>query len=134
MQCGAQCPEDSFNPISPTTISAALATRATVKASPIITIPKMNAPTAPIPVHTAYAVPSGNWRMAMASSTKLPSAVTTVNTDGQSRGKPSEVLRPAAHATSSKPAINRRIQDMRQLHGQMGPSPFVKPQGRPYEL
>src|SRR5258708_23867685 len=61
----------------------------------------------------------------MASRTKLPSAVTVVNTDGQSRVKPSEVLRPAAHATSSKPAISRRIQDMRQLHGQMGPSPFV---------
>ena len=50
---GAQCPEESFNPISPITMSAALATRATVNASPIITIPKMNAPTAPMPVHTA---------------------------------------------------------------------------------
>ncbi len=48
-----QCPEDSFSPTSPTTISAALATRATVSASPIITMPKMNAPTAPMPVQTA---------------------------------------------------------------------------------
>ncbi|VVD27747.1 protein of unknown function [Paraburkholderia dioscoreae] len=53
LECQAQCPEDSFSPINPITISAALATRATLNASPIITIPKMNAPTAPMPVHTA---------------------------------------------------------------------------------
>ena len=43
-------------------------------------------------------------------------AVTMVNTEGHSRVKPSELLRPAAQATSSKPATNRRIQDMEQLH------------------
>src|ERR1700744_5764240 len=67
----------------------------------------------------------------MASSAKLPSAVTTVKTDGQKRVKLSEVLRPAAHATSSKPAISRRNQDIRQLHEKMGPSPLIDRSVRP---
>src|SRR6201996_9650607 len=59
----------------------------------------------------------------MASRTKLPRAVTTVNTDGQKRVKPSEVLRPAAHATSSRPAIKRRTQDMRRTPNRIGAVP-----------
>lgn len=53
LPCRAQCPDESLSPISPTTISAALATRASVSASPIMTMPNRKAPTAPMPVHTA---------------------------------------------------------------------------------
>lgn len=48
-----QCPDESFSPTSPATISTALNTRAADSASPMNTMPKMNAPTAPMPVQTA---------------------------------------------------------------------------------
>jgi hypothetical protein len=44
-------------------------------------------------------------------------------------------LRPAAHATSSKPAIKRRIQDTGDLHGLDGAVPDESNvQGRPYSF
>ena len=48
-----QCPDDNFNPIRPTTINDALTMRAAVSASPMTAMPKINAPTAPMPVQTA---------------------------------------------------------------------------------
>lgn len=52
-QASPQAAELSLSPMMPSTISAALATRATLTASPIMTMPNTNAPTAPIPVQTA---------------------------------------------------------------------------------
>lgn len=61
-------------------------------------------PTAPIPVHTAYAVPNGSERSASAINVKLRTIATTVAAVGQNRVNPSEYLRPSAQPTSSKPA------------------------------
>jgi hypothetical protein len=49
-----------------------------------------------------------------------------VNSEGHSRVKPSELLRPAAQATSSKPATHRKIQDMKQLHWSDGAVPVCE--------
>jgi hypothetical protein len=64
----------------------------------------MMLPTAPIPVHTAYAVPNGSERSAIAIKTKLRTIAITVAAVGQNRVNPSEYLRPSAQPTSSRPA------------------------------
>jgi hypothetical protein len=67
-------------------------------------------PTAPIPVHTAYAVPKGSDRNAMAISPKLSAIATSVATVGQNLVSPSEYFRPKAQATSSRPAASSASQ------------------------
>src|SRR6266436_1520700 len=57
----------------------------------------MMLPTAPIPVHTAYAVPNGN---------DLRASAIRVAAVGQNPVSPSEYFRPNAQAISSNPAAN----------------------------
>src|SRR5712664_1716442 len=64
----------------------------------------MMLPTAPIPVHTAYAVPNGSDLSASAISPKLSAIATRVAAVGQNRVSPSEYFRPNAQAISSNPA------------------------------
>src|ERR1700682_1719636 len=66
----------------------------------------MMLPTAPIPVHTAYALPKGSDLSASAISPKLNAIATRVAAVGQNRGSPSEYFRPNAQAISSNPAAN----------------------------
>src|SRR6202158_290075 len=61
-------------------------------------------PTAPIPVHTAEAVPNGSDLSATAINPKLSAIAARVAAVGQIRVSPSEYFRPNAQATSSKPA------------------------------
>jgi len=61
-------------------------------------------PTAPIPVHTAYAVPNGSERNASAINVKLSTMATAVAAVGQNRVSPSEYFKPSAQPTSSRPA------------------------------
>jgi hypothetical protein len=49
------------------------------------TTPTTNAPTAPMPVHTAYAVPKGSVRIDTESSAKLTTRQTNVTTLGPTR-------------------------------------------------
>ena len=63
-------------------------------------------PTAPMPVQTAYAVPKGSDRNAIAISPKLSAIATMVAAVGQNRVSPSEYFRPSAQATSSRPAAS----------------------------
>ena len=69
----------SFSPTIPATMSAADAIRNAEADSPNMTMPAMNPPTAPTPVHTAYAVPIGIDFMATASSQTL-AAIPPTNT------------------------------------------------------
>jgi hypothetical protein len=64
----------------------------------------MMLPTAPMPVHTAYAVPKGSERSASAIRAKLRTIATAVHAVGQNLVSPSEYFRPSAQATSSSPA------------------------------
>ena len=95
----------------PATISARLAMRARLDDSPSSRIPVMAAPTAPMPVQTAYAVPTGSDRIAQDNNTILTIIAVTVMTLGVRRVKPWVYLRPIAHTTSSRPAMKRMIQD-----------------------
>src|SRR5260370_22656261 len=61
-------------------------------------------PTAPIPVHTAYAVPNGSDLSATAINPKLSAIATRVAAVGQNRVRPSEYFRPNAQAISNNPA------------------------------
>ena len=70
----------------------------------------MMLPTAPMPVHTAYAVPKGSERSACAIRAKLSTIATAVAAVGQNRVNPSEYLRPSAQATSSSPAASSASQ------------------------
>lgn len=88
-------------------MSAMQARRSALAGSPSMTMPKMAVPTVPMPVHTAYPVPSGSWRSARPSRPTLPPMAPRVSTDGASRVKPSVYFNPTAQPTSSKPAMNR---------------------------
>ena len=57
----------NFSPRIPVTISARQASLLKAAESPNSTMPSPTVPTAPIPVHTAYAVPSGRLRVATRS-------------------------------------------------------------------
>lgn len=61
-------------------------------------------PTAPIPVHTAYAVPNGNERSASAIKPKLSMIANPVAAVGQKRVSPLEYFSPSAQPISSRPA------------------------------
>jgi hypothetical protein len=75
-------------------------------------MPMMMLPTAPIPVHTAYAVPKGSDRKATAISAKLSAMAAMVAAVGQNRVSPSEYFSPSAQPTSSSPAARRAAQPL----------------------
>ena len=60
---------------------------------------------APMPVHTAYAVPIGSISTDLASSIMLIINATTVASVGLGFVRPSEYSNPIAQADSNKPAI-----------------------------
>jgi hypothetical protein len=68
------------------------------------TIPNIATPTAPIPVYTAYAVPTGIVFMASDSNQKLVAIAEIVKSEGISFVNPSVYLSPIAHPHSNKPA------------------------------
>ncbi len=67
----------------------------------------MAVPTAPIPVHTAYAEPTGSDLSETANSQTLMAIDTPVAMDGQNFVKPSEYFSPIAHPVSNSPAMIR---------------------------
>src|ERR1700751_6064249 len=67
-------------------------------------------PTAPIPVHTAYAVPKGSDRSASDINAKRSAIATTVAMVGQNLVRPSEYFSPSAQATSNSPAARSAAQ------------------------
>jgi hypothetical protein len=72
--------------------------------SPNISMPAIMLPAAPIPVHSAYAVPNGTDLREYPSSAKLEAIANSIPTVGQNLVNPSDDLRVNAHTTSSKPA------------------------------
>jgi len=88
----------------PAMMSASEANRSSVRGSPSNRIPNAAAPSAPMPVHTAYAVPTGNVRTASASRYIEPAIATSVTTLATGLVKPCEYLRPTAQTVSSTPA------------------------------
>src|SRR4030095_10220805 len=98
-----------YRPAMPAMISTMQTMRAAVAGSLNRNMPSTAAPTAPIPVHAAYAVPTGRILTAMARSQKLNPAATMVTIDGASLVNPSEYFIPMAQTTSSRPAITRNV-------------------------
>lgn len=82
--------DDSFINTRPLMISTAAATRIKLTCSPKKMIPAKKAPTAPMPVQTVYAVPSGSDRIEYDRRAKLMIMVTRVTSDGANRVKPSD--------------------------------------------
>ncbi len=82
-------------------ISTAAAPRPIVSGSPRTATPAAKAPTAPMPVHTVYAVPSGGDFIEIDSSPKLASIVNSVTTDAPGRVKPAESFIVKAQTISS---------------------------------
>jgi hypothetical protein len=75
-------------------------------------IPTIAVPAAPIPVHTAYAVPTGRTLSDQLSSEKLPAAKTKNPKLGHNFVKPLESLSIVAKPTSRKPAVITAIHAM----------------------
>src|SRR5579862_5842787 len=84
-------------------------------------MPTMMLPTAPIPVHTAYAVPKGSDRKATAIMAKLDAIAATVAAVGQNRVSPSEYLSPSAQPISSSPAARSAAHPLTALRSRMEP-------------
>lgn len=74
--------------------------------------PRIAVPNAPMPTHTAYAVPIGMVLAAQASSHMLPASAIAVSTLGQSFVNPCVYLSPTAQPHSSKPATSNAIHAM----------------------
>src|SRR5690606_16728013 len=94
----------SFNPSTPSTISAMQPSRSGFADSPSSAMPSKAVPAAPTPVQTAYAVPAGSARIASASNQKLTAAPTITTTDGHSFENPSLYFSPSAQTISNSPA------------------------------
>ena len=94
----------------PVTMNAAAAKRMGVAASPRTAMPTRNAPTAPMPVQTVYAVPSGSVFIEIESSAKLAIISTIVKIDGVKMVKPSDRFIEYAQAISRSPAKVKKIQ------------------------
>tara|TARA_Y100001980_G_C14341466_1_gene155523 strand:- start:114 stop:371 length:258 start_codon:yes stop_codon:yes gene_type:complete len=74
-------------------------------------IPKIEAPTAPIPTHIAYAVPMGRVCAAFESKYMLPARAISVKALGMMRVNPSVYFRPTAQNISNIPAKNNISHD-----------------------
>ena len=81
-------------------------------------MPAIAAPTAPVPVHTAYPVPTGSERNASASNTMLSTIVTTNRTVGPSFENPSDSLSASAQTVSNNPATNSRTHVITHLQNE----------------
>jgi hypothetical protein len=68
-------------------------------------MPSIAVPNAPIPVHTAYAVPSGISLTAKARRSILRTMLTKVKILGQNLVNPLEYFNPTAQQISKMPAI-----------------------------
>ena len=79
----------------------------TSRDSPNKNIPNIATPTAPMPVHTAYAVPTGIVFMAADSNPKLMAIADTVKSEGISLVKPSVYLSPIAQPHSNRPVTTK---------------------------
>jgi hypothetical protein len=102
--------EDNFNPIIPAIISSKLKILPKFADSANRIMPNIAVPIAPIPTHTAYAVPTGNDFRAMPSNHTLSSIADAVIRVGHSRVKPSVYFKPIAQTTSNSPAVTRITQ------------------------
>ena len=71
-----------FQPENSRTINPRQASLLKAADSPNRTMPSTTVPTAPIPVHTAYAVPNGRLRVAAPTRPKLSAIMIAVATDG----------------------------------------------------
>ena len=80
-----------------------------------IIIPRMAVPAAPIPVHTAYAVPIGKTLSDQAKSEKLPEAKIKNPIVGQILVKLFESFSIEAKPISRNPAVITAIQAMRRF-------------------
>jgi hypothetical protein len=96
----------------PARIKVTATSRAGDAGSPSTKTPMQNAPTAPMPVQTAYAVPSGSDRIASESRAKLEIITRIVITLGTSREKPADFFIEYAQTISSNPAKKRQIHAM----------------------
>jgi hypothetical protein len=99
--------ETNLRPTIPDTITSKHIILMTSRDSPNRNMPNIATPTAPMPVHTAYAVPIGIVFMAAESNHKLIAMADTVKSDGTGFVKPSVYLSPIAHPHSNKPATTK---------------------------
>jgi hypothetical protein len=73
--------------------------------SPSTAIPRIAVPAAPMPVQTAYPVPTGSVRSENERRKTLDKPVATVNSPGINRVKPSDHFMQKANAISRMPAM-----------------------------
>lgn len=81
-------PETNFSPIMPRRMRARQISRSGAADSPKKIIPRIATPAPPMPVHTAYPVPTGKDFNESESRTTLEIPVATVITAGINRVKP----------------------------------------------
>jgi len=99
--------DTNLSPTIPDTMSSKQIILTMARDSPNRIMPNIATPTAPMPVHTAYAVPTGIVFMATDNNQKLMPIAETVSSDGISLVNPSVYFNPIAHPHSNKPATTK---------------------------
>ena len=108
MSAGCDCyevhydDETNLSPTIPDTMRSKQIILMMSRDSPNRIIPNIATPTAPMPVHTAYAVPTGIVFMATDNNQKLMAIAETVSSDGISFVNPSVYFSPIAHPHSNR--------------------------------
>ncbi len=108
----------SFNPAIPTIMAKIQSIRRIEAVSLKNIIPQITAPTVPIPVQIAYAVPSGSVLVANARPMMLPVIAAITMIDGTSLVKPWLYFIATAQQTSNIPAKNKYNHAIKYLHNQ----------------
>ena len=106
----------SFNPAIPTIMAKIQSIRRIEAVSLKNIIPQITAPTVPIPVQIAYAVPSGSVLVANARPMMLPVIAAITMIDGTSLVKPWLYFIATAQQTSNIPAKNKYNHAIKYLH------------------
>lgn len=104
---------ENLSPIIPMTIIVMKMIRRTSWDSLNKSMPRITVPTAPIPVHVVYAVPTGSVFSAFDRKKKLAVIAIAVHILGQNLVNPSVYFMPIAHTVSKRPAIKRYIQSIK---------------------
>jgi hypothetical protein len=107
---------EKFKRITPVIMKAIAVMRAIETGSLKTIIPRIAVPAAPMPVHTAYAVPIGRTLSDQASKEKLPDANTKNPMLGHTFVKLLESFNIVAKPTSSNPAVITANHAMRKLY------------------
>lgn len=111
----AHCADTSLSPMTPDKIAMMQSSLIGAGESPRNIMPNIAVPAAPIPVQTAYPVPTGSVRSESERRNTLDNPAAIVNSAGIKRVKPSDIFMHKANAISRMPATLNNAHAMTEI-------------------